>query len=77
MLKDNEFWWVVAAVGLSLVVLYSMTACAEQPERGAMVVYFKDYRTGLCFGAFSTGASNVPCTPEVEQLIRMEERRGH
>lgn len=37
--------------------------------------YYKDSKTGLCFAAISIGSTaqsvtNVPCTPEVERLIK-------
>lgn len=41
------------------------------------VRYCKDIRTGLCFagcpiygGAYNSVLTNVPCTPEVEKLIK-------
>lgn len=50
---------------------------------GEKIAYFKDYRTGLCFSmtavsrmdsggkwSSSVSHSNVPCTPEVEKLLR-------
>lgn len=43
------------------------------------IVYFKDSRTGICYAALNSTASDgfssttltyVPCTPEVEKLIK-------
>jgi hypothetical protein len=52
------------------------TSTASQSGVGG-IKYFKDTRTGLCFASASTSLTNnaatltyVPCTPEVERLIK-------
>lgn len=36
------------------------------------ILYLKDQRTNMCFAKTTDGTSvtNVPCTPEVEKLIK-------
>lgn len=56
-----------------------MTGPAETKQEVQSVQYYKDNRTGLCFvrntvtnsNAFTDNVfCNVPCTPEVEALIK-------
>ena len=70
------------AIGMVLVIngcatLNSAPSKADLKEDN--IVYFKDSRTGVCYAALnSTGSGGyssttityVPCTPEVEKLIK-------
>lgn len=69
-----------------LMVCLFLAACDEQKwhteVQGARknavnsdMEYYKDNRTGLCYGTLylgsqSTAIANVPCSPEVERLIK-------
>ncbi len=61
------------AVGLLVM------ACANTNDRIQSMQYFKDDKTGLCFAAKHMSMNNavmshVPCTPEVERLIKAGEQ---
>jgi hypothetical protein len=56
------------------VALLTMS-CANNSDRIESMEYFRDTRTGLCFAAQALGfnqavMTNVPCTPDVERLIK-------
>lgn len=55
-----------------------LTGCGEPvstKEKMDKIVYSKDRNTNLCFASYAFGSRNgtltyVPCTPEVENLIK-------
>lgn len=56
-------------------VLFAISCVPENNEVLNTISYFRDERTGLCFAARALGfnqgvMSNVPCTAEVERLIK-------
>jgi hypothetical protein len=63
-----------------IVAMFMLASCAPAPyikgssgKTGGDIHYLKDERTGLCFAtAYMTAHSftSVPCTPQVEALIR-------
>lgn len=60
-----------------LVLVLSLLLCGCNESRISHDLgYFKDSRTGLCFAVYgvigmsTTLLTHVPCTPEVERLIR-------
>jgi hypothetical protein len=62
-----------------LAVVLLTLACDSTGERIDRMKYFKDSKTDLCFAAQSLGfnngvMTNVPCTPEVERLIKDGEK---
>lgn len=64
-------------IGLPIIAL--MSGCFLLGEGQGWTTsdpwYAKDPRTGLCFAAIqSAGYANVPCTPEVEELIEKRNR---
>lgn len=60
-----------------LITITILLGCSSFNEEGRMVdiVYTKDRRTNLCFASMYPTSTqyvltNVPCTPEVERLVR-------
>lgn len=60
---------------LSIFLMSSCVSDAEyidgNDERDCYkIVYLKDLRTGLCFASRGGGITCVPCSKEVEELIK-------
>lgn len=60
---------------LVLAVVLLTMACVDSHTEVNKINYFRDNHTGLCFAAYRLQSpngllTNVPCTPEVERLIK-------
>lgn len=65
---------------ITLIICLLACACNTVSNSNSIMsdlIYVKDTRTNLCFAtayAYSNNAvmSNIPCTPEVEQIIKIQ-----
>jgi hypothetical protein len=76
----------IICFGLLVLLALQVSACEtkeqelsrskkESSDRILQLAYFKDPRTNLCFVGYGMGwnfglMTNVPCSPEVEKLIK-------
>lgn len=82
----KKFIEYLTLLGLLALFVLHVAACETKEEavqhnkkaladRVEMFGYFKDPRTNLCFAGYGMGwnyglLANVPCSPEVEKLIK-------
>ena len=68
----------IILLSILLIGCETLTQQGIENERALIkteLSYYKDTRTGLCFAGLGVGGpaqtiTNVPCTPEVEKLIK-------
>jgi len=80
MIKSNKiFFSYVAAVTVLFGTGTALSGCVDHQQRAVdtmpKLTYSKDTRTGFCFAAAYAGSNAgmltmVPCSGEVEQLIK-------
>lgn len=61
---------------LILCIAFILVGCDTPQEYASQIDYAKDERTGLCFAMWGMGGNgstmtNVPCTANVEEQIRL------
>ena len=54
------------------LLLLALCACRSPQEIASHFIYAKDLRTNICFAFLEQSITSVPCTEEVEKLIKLD-----